>query len=89
MIVPKGSDQIALRLPPGLRDAVKAAAKANGRSMNSEVIQILDRALRSAATATGAKFGDQTPAAALNTAALQSGDIINQALEMPDDHQGI
>lgn len=82
MIVPKGSDQIALRLPPGLRDAVKAAAKANGRSMNSEVIQILDRALRSEATATGAKFGDRAPAAAdPNTAVSAAGQFQTQHQE--------
>ena len=32
------ADQFVLRMPDGLRDQVKQAADANGRSMNSELI---------------------------------------------------
>lgn len=32
-------------MPDGMRDAVAARAKANGRSMNSEIVQILQDAL--------------------------------------------
>lgn len=77
MIASRGDAQIALRVPVDLRDLVKAAAKGNGRSMNSEIIRILDRALRSAAATTGAGLQADTPAVAQNTAALQGGDIIN------------
>jgi len=31
-------DKYVLRLPDGLRDELKATAKANGRSMNAEII---------------------------------------------------
>lgn len=38
-------DKFMLRFPDGMRDAVAERAKANGRSMNSEIIQILEDAL--------------------------------------------
>lgn len=34
-------DKFNLRFPDGMRDAIAERAKANGRSMNSEIIQIL------------------------------------------------
>lgn len=37
-------DQFALRLPDGLRDRIKSHAKANSRSMNTEVILALEAA---------------------------------------------
>jgi hypothetical protein len=38
LFVGPGSDQFPLRFPDGYRDQIKAAAKANGRSMNAEVL---------------------------------------------------
>ncbi len=35
------ADQFVIRLPEGMRDRVAAAAKANGRSMNAEIVAIL------------------------------------------------
>ncbi|MEM9050289.1 MAG: Arc family DNA-binding protein [Pseudomonadota bacterium] len=35
-----------LRLPDGMRDRIKAAAAANGRSMNAEIVAQLDAALK-------------------------------------------
>jgi hypothetical protein len=35
-------DQYPLRLPDGLRDRIKAAAERNGRSMNTEIIRVLE-----------------------------------------------
>ncbi len=32
------AERFQVRLPPGLRDEIKAAAEANGRSMNAEII---------------------------------------------------
>ena len=40
--VGRGSDQVKLRLPDGMRDELKEAAKANGRSMNAEIIARLE-----------------------------------------------
>lgn len=41
----QGSVQIALRLSPELRDRIRDMAEANGRSMNSEIVAILEAAL--------------------------------------------
>jgi len=41
----RGSDQFSLRLPEGLRDRVREVADANMRSMNAEIVCILERAI--------------------------------------------
>lgn len=41
----RGADQFPLRLPEGLRDRIKRHAEENGRSMNSEIISLLETAL--------------------------------------------
>ena len=38
-------DRFNVRLPNGMRDAIAERAKRNGRSMNSEIVQILEDAL--------------------------------------------
>jgi len=38
----KDYDKFMLRFPDGMRDAVAERAKANGRSMNSEIIHIIE-----------------------------------------------
>lgn len=38
-------DKFNLRFPDGMRDAIAERAKKNGRSMNSEIVQILQDAL--------------------------------------------
>ncbi|MBI6135089.1 Arc family DNA-binding protein [Serratia marcescens] len=38
-------DKFNLRFPDGMRDAVAERAKKNGRSMNSEIVQIIQDAL--------------------------------------------
>lgn len=38
-------DKFMVRFPDGMRDAIAERAKANGRSMNSEIVQILEDAL--------------------------------------------
>jgi len=40
----RGSDKFPLRFPDGLRDRIKAAAAENGRTMNAEIIDRLERA---------------------------------------------
>lgn len=42
--VSKQSEQFVLRLPDGMRDRIKAAADANARSMNSEIVATLEEA---------------------------------------------
>jgi hypothetical protein len=41
----RGSPQFVLRYTPELRDKIARLAKANGRSINSELIALLERAL--------------------------------------------
>ncbi|WP_418024969.1 Arc family DNA-binding protein (plasmid) [Paracoccus sp. TD-10] len=36
-------DQYMLRLPDGMRDRIKAAAEANNRSMNAEIVATLEK----------------------------------------------
>ncbi|MEX6093718.1 Arc family DNA-binding protein, partial [Morganella morganii] len=38
-------DRFNVRLPAGMRDDIAKRAEANGRSMNSEIVQILEDAL--------------------------------------------
>ncbi len=42
-------ERFTVRFPDGLRDAIAERAKLNGRSMNSEIIQVLQDALDAAA----------------------------------------
>lgn len=42
----RGSPQFVLRYSPEMRDTIARLAKANGRSINSELIALLERALR-------------------------------------------
>lgn len=41
--ISRDSDKFMLRLPDGLRDRIKAKADQNGRSMNAEIVQVLER----------------------------------------------
>lgn len=41
----KDYDKFNVRFPDGMRDAIAERAKANGRSMNSEIVQILQDAI--------------------------------------------
>lgn len=52
---------LSLRLPTAMVERIRAAAHANRRSMNSEVIIRLEKALGANEEATGAEFGDRTP----------------------------
>ncbi|MDI7865065.1 Arc family DNA-binding protein [Rhizobiaceae bacterium n13] len=37
------AERFQLRLPPGLRDRIKAYAESHGRSMNTEIVRVLER----------------------------------------------
>lgn len=41
-------ERFTVRFPDGMRDAVAERAKSNGRSMNSEIVQIIEDALSGA-----------------------------------------
>jgi plasmid stability protein len=57
-------DQYMLRFPDGMRDELKKLAAENGRSLNAEIIQRLERTL------TADVFNKQVPA---DTAAKRAG----------------
>lgn len=42
---PQLADKYVLRMPDGMRDKITALAKANGRSMNAEIVLILQQAI--------------------------------------------
>lgn len=50
-------DKFNLRFPDGMRDAIAERAKRNGRSMNSEIVQILENALTSPQVGGTVKIG--------------------------------
>ena len=62
-------DQFVVRLPPGFREQIKALAKENGRSMNSEIIQRLKESLK---TASRDETLSSTPAVAAAEAGVVS-----------------
>ncbi|MEY9782297.1 Arc family DNA-binding protein [Sinorhizobium fredii] len=41
----RGADQFMVRLPEGVRERIRRHAEANGRSMNSEVVSLIELAL--------------------------------------------
>ena len=47
-IAAKDADQYMLRLPPGLRDRVSKRAAENGRSMNTEIVDAIEKNLEGA-----------------------------------------
>lgn len=78
----RGSDQFLLRLPDGMRARIAASAKANFRSMNSEVIMILASALGDEGQPATGGSCQASPAAGHHDTACQGGLAI-QAVEMP------
>lgn len=49
-------DKFMLRFPDGMRDAIAERARRNGRSMNSEIVQILEDALTLPAVKVQSEF---------------------------------
>ena len=64
------ADQFVIRMPDGLRDEIKAAAKATGRSMNAQIVAQLE--------ASGKTLRDEFAMAAL-TGMLAHGQGPNTA----------
>ena len=80
----KGASQIApfgLRMPEELKDAIAERAKANGRSMNSEIVQILEDALKAKVIAWDADFLPEKDADTLTMSEKQLSKIVNIATE--------
>lgn len=54
----KDLDKFVLRLPPGLRDRIKAVAEGNNRSMNAEIVATLEAEYPEVAFDVGAFMTD-------------------------------
>lgn len=74
------ADRFIIRLPDGWRDAIKAKAAVNRRSMNQEILIALEGLIRGAA---GGDLAGLTPAAGNDNAALPGGASITQGCEEP------
>ena len=51
----RGSDQFVIRFPDGMRDQIAMLATANGRSMNAEIIDRLEKSMAEISLETGLK----------------------------------
>lgn len=60
--MPRTDDQFVIRMPNGMRPAITARAQTNRRSMNSEIVLILERALREGEMTTAGNSPDKRPA---------------------------
>lgn len=56
-------EQLTLRLPKELREKVRHSAFENRRSVNSEMIVLMEQALTAQNETAEAEFGHRTPAA--------------------------
>ena len=51
----RGSDQFVIRFPEGMRDRIAKLAAANGRSMNAELIDRIEKSMAEITIETGLK----------------------------------
>jgi Arc-like DNA binding dprotein len=51
----RGSDQFIIRFPDGMRDQIAKLATANGRSMNAEIIDRLEKSMAEITLESGLK----------------------------------
>lgn len=65
-------DKYVVRFPDGMRDRLKAAAEANKRSMNAEIIARLDRSLMSGIERHSDEMDDGTRAILRQLSTLES-----------------
>ena len=72
---PQLADKYVLRMPDGMRDRITELAKANNRSMNAEIVLILQQALDARGTGAGAD---------LNVAALADAIADRVAARLKD-----
>lgn len=70
-LIPRNADQFPVRLPDGMRDRIKAAAAANHRSMNSEIVAILERVFPAPGMTAGHMASETGPAVIEQNAARQ------------------
>lgn len=74
-------ERFTVRMPDGMRDAIAERAKANGRSMNSEIVQILEDALKAKVIAWDDDFLPEKEADTVIMSEKQLSKIVNIATE--------
>lgn len=67
--------QCKVTVPGDLHARIKATAALERRSLNQQMVVMLERALESAAATTGVGLGNHAPAVASDEAALAGGPI--------------
>lgn len=80
----KGMRNIApfgLRMPDELREAIAERAKANGRSMNSEIVQILEDALKAQVVAWDKSLTPELSEEVVTMSMSQLNKIVSIAAE--------
>lgn len=72
-------EQYIVRFPDGLRSRIKAAAKANRRSMNSEIILVLEEKFPASQPGSGGGgiAVESSPATKTHAAGCTAGSFIN------------
>ena|SRR6185312_10122304 len=55
----RGSDQFVIRMPPGMRDHLAKLAGEHGRSMNSEILEALERYIANDLPGTGTPISQE------------------------------
>ncbi|MDX0581962.1 Arc family DNA-binding protein [Sinorhizobium medicae] len=82
-------DKYVLRLPDGLRDRIKAYAERNGRSMNAEIIRVLEREYPPAWTIAG-RVGQMIEVLrGLRTAGATEENVERLAAELQETIEGM
>ncbi|HBL4046840.1 TPA: Arc family DNA-binding protein [Salmonella enterica subsp. enterica serovar Derby] len=74
-------DKFNLRFPDGMRDAIAERAKANGRSMNSEIVQILEDALKAQIVACDKPLSPSSSDEVVTMSMSQLNKIVSLAAE--------
>ncbi|MGV2104384.1 Arc family DNA-binding protein [Rhizobium sp. 21-4511-3d] len=83
----RGSDQFPLRLPDGMRDRIKESAERNGRSMNAEIVAMLETAELAGGTLEAA--GLRALLAEERKASVRAIELIDQQMEMIRSSQAL
>lgn len=74
-------DKFNLRFPDGMRDAIAERAKRNGRSMNSEIVQILEDALKAQVVAWDKSLSPESSEEVVTMSMSQLNKIVSIAAE--------
>lgn len=77
----KDYEKFVVRFPDGMRDAIAERAKANGRSMNSEIVQILEDALKAQVVAWDKPLSPSSNDEVVTMSMSQLNKIVSLAAE--------